>query len=126
MARTPILALIVAAIVAVVAAPGFVKLDEPNSDGLFYEVQRLQVQGHSEAQATREGFDGAPTRQTAQIEDAPSHEVRVLDPAWVKFSKQFYERRWLVPGVAAPLSAIVRQHARRAVRVGSLLGHPLL
>jgi hypothetical protein len=126
MARTPILALIVAATVAVVAAPGFVKLDEPNSDGLFYEVQRLQVQGHSEAQATREVFDGAIARQTAQIEDAPSHEVRVLDPAWVKFSKQFYERRWLVPGVAAALAPIVGQHPGRALRWASLIGYLLV
>src|SRR3954471_24103367 len=126
MARTPILALIVAAIVAVVAAPGFVKLDEPNSDGLFYEVQRLQVQGHSEAQATREVFDGAIARQTAQIEDAPSHEVRVLDPAWVKFSKQFYERRWLVPGVAAALAPIVGEQPGRALRWASLIGYLLV
>jgi len=41
MARTPILAVIVGLVIAVVAVPGFVKLNEPNSDGLFYEVERL-------------------------------------------------------------------------------------
>src|SRR3954453_20377988 len=126
MARTPILALIVGGIVAVVAAPGFVKLDEPNSDGLFYEVQRLQVQGHSEAQATREVFGGAIAPHTAQIEDTPSHEVRVLDPAWVKFSKQFSERRCLVPGVAATLPPIVGQHPGRAMRCGPPIGYRLV
>jgi hypothetical protein len=126
MARTPILALLVGAVVAVVAIPGFVKLDEPNSDGLFYEVQRLQVEGHSEAQATREVFDGAIGRQTAEIEDAPSHEVRVLDPAWVDFSKQFYERRWLVPAVAAGLAPIVGEHPGRALRWASLIGYLLV
>src|SRR4051794_41289847 len=112
MARPPIRALIVAAIVAVVAAPGFVKLDEPNSDGLFYEVQRLQVEGRSEAQATREVFDGAIARQTARIEDEPSHEVRVLDPAWVEYSKRFYRRRWLVPAGAAGGGPGGRGHPR--------------
>jgi hypothetical protein len=80
--RTAILAVLVGAVVALVAAPGFVKLDEPNSDGLFYEVQRLQVEGDSEAEATRTVFDGAIARQTAAIEDEPAH-PRVLDPAWV-------------------------------------------
>jgi hypothetical protein len=123
MARTPILALLVGLVVAVVAAPGFVKLNEPNSDGLFYEVQRLQVQSESEAQATRDVFDGAIARQTAQIEDAPSHEVRVLDPAWVDFSRQFYERRWLVPAVAAAVAPIVGEHPGRALRWASLIGY---
>jgi Dolichyl-phosphate-mannose-protein mannosyltransferase len=123
MARTPILAMIVAAVVAVVAAPGFVKLSDPNSDGLFYEVQRLQVQGHSQARATREVFDGAIARQTAQIEDVPSHEVRVLDPAWVEYSKRFYRRRWLVPALAAGLAPVVGEHPGRALRWASLIGY---
>lgn len=126
MARTPILAVLVGVFVALVAAPGFVKLNEPNSDGLFYEVQRLQVQGESEAQATREVFHGAIARQTAQIEDAPSHEVRVLDPHWVQYSKQFYRRRWLVPGVAAAVAPIVGQHPGRALRWASLIGYLLV
>jgi len=123
MARTPILAVIVGLVVAVVAVPGFVKLNEPNSDGLFYEVERLQVQGDTEAQATREVFDGAIARQTARIEDAPSNQVRVLDPKWVQFSKQFYERRWFVPAVAAAVSPIVGDHPGRALRWASLIGY---
>ena len=123
MTRTPILVVLVGAVVALVAAPGFVKLDEPNSDGLFYEVQRLQVQGESEAQATRDVFDGAIARQTAEIEDVPSHEVRVLDPAWVEYSKRFYRRRWLVPAVAAAVAPIVGDHPGRALRWASLIGY---
>jgi hypothetical protein len=124
--RTPILAVIVGAVVGLAAIPGFVKLDKPNSDGLFYEVQRLQVQGHSEAEATREVFDGAIARQTAAIEDEPSHVRRVLDPAWVEYSKRFYRRRWLVPAVAAALSPVVGDHPGRALRWASLLGYLLV
>jgi hypothetical protein len=126
MARTPILAVLVGVVVALVAAPGFVKLNEPNSDGLFYEVQRLQVQGKSEAQATREVFDGAIARQTAEIEDEPSHERRVLDPHWVEYSKRFYRRRWLVPAVAAAVAPIVGDHPGRALRWASLIGYLLV
>jgi hypothetical protein len=120
--RTPILALLVWAVVAVVAVPGFVKLDEPNSDGLFYEVKKLRIEGHGPAEATRLVFDGAIARQTAAIEDEPSH-PRVLDPAWVEYSKRFYERRLLVPALAAAVDPIVGHVPGRGLRVASLLGY---
>jgi hypothetical protein len=120
--RTAVLAVLVGGVVALVAAPGFVKLDEPNSDGLFYEMQRLRVEGHDEADATRIVFDGAIARQTAAIEDEPTH-PRVLDPAWVEYSKRFYRRRWLVPALAAGLAPVVGEHPGRALRVASLLGY---
>jgi hypothetical protein len=121
-ARTPILAVLVWAVVAVVAVPGFVKLDRPNSDGLFYEVEKLRIEGHSEAEATRIVFDGAIARQTAAIEDEPSH-PRVLDPAWVEYSKRFYRRRWLVPALAAAVDPIVGHVPGRGLRVASLIGY---
>ena len=31
----------------------------------------------------------------------------MLDPAWVEYSKRFYQRRWLVPGLAAALAPVV-------------------
>jgi hypothetical protein len=124
--RTPILAVLVGLVVAVVAVPGFIRLDKPNSDGLFYEVQRLQVEGHSEADATRIVFQGPMGRQTADIEDRPSHVRRVLDPAWVEYSKRFYARRWLVPAVAAAVAPVVGEHPGRALRWASLLGYLLL
>jgi hypothetical protein len=125
-ARTPILAVLVGAVVALVAIPGFISLDKPNSDGLFYEVQRLEIEGHSEAQATRMVFDGSIGRQTADIEDRPSHVRRVLDPHWVEYSKRFYRRRWLVPAVAAAVAPIVGEHPGRALRWASLIGYLLI
>jgi Dolichyl-phosphate-mannose-protein mannosyltransferase len=123
--RTAIVALLVGAVVAVAAAPGFVKLDEPNSDGLFYEVEKLRVQGHDEAEATRVVFEGPLARQTAAIEDEPD-EPRVLDPAWVEYSKRFYERRWLVPVLAAAVEPVVGDAPGRALRVASLIGYVLI
>jgi Dolichyl-phosphate-mannose-protein mannosyltransferase len=123
--RTAIVAVVVGAVVAIVAAPGFVKLDEPNSDGLFYEVERLRLEGHDEAEATRMVFDAPIARQTAAIEDDPD-EPRVLDPAWVEYSKRFYQRRWLVPGLAAALAPVVGDAPGRALRVASLLGYLLI
>ncbi|MEA2417995.1 MAG: hypothetical protein QOE60_201, partial [Thermoleophilaceae bacterium] len=103
----------------------FVKLDEPNSDGLFYEVEKLRIQGHDEAEATRMVFDAPIARQTASIEDEPD-QPRVLDPAWVDYSKRFYNRRWLVPALAAAVEPIVGDQPGRALRVASLLGYVLL
>jgi Dolichyl-phosphate-mannose-protein mannosyltransferase len=123
--RTAIVAVLVGAVVAVVAAPGFVKLDEPNSDGLFYEVEKLRIQGHDEAEATRMVFDAPIARQTAEIEDEPD-EPRVLDPAWVEYSKRFYRRRWLVPALAAAIEPLVGDAPGRALRVASLIGYVLI
>jgi hypothetical protein len=116
---------LVGAVVALVAAPGFVKLDEPNSDGLFYEVEKLRLQGHSEAEATRMVFDAPIARQTALIEDELD-EPRVLDPAWVEYSKRFYRRRWLVPALAAAVEPLVGDRPGRALRVASLIGYVLI
>jgi hypothetical protein len=123
--RTAIVAVLVGAVVALVAAPGFVKLDEPNSDGLFYEVEKLRLQGHGDAEATRMVFDAPIARQTAQIEDQPD-EPRVLDPAWVEYSKRFYRRRWLVPALAAAVEPLVGDQPGRALRVASLIGYVLI
>jgi hypothetical protein len=123
--RTAIVAVLVGVVVALVAAPGFVKLDEPNSDGLFYEVEKLRLEGHSEAEATRMVFDAPIARQTAQIEDEPD-EPRVLDPAWVEYSKRFYRRRWLVPALAAAVEPLVGDQPGRALRVASLIGYVLI
>jgi Dolichyl-phosphate-mannose-protein mannosyltransferase len=123
--RTAIVAVLVGAVVALVAAPGFVKLDEPTSDGLFYEVERLRVQGHGEAEARRMVFEAPIARQTAAIEDEPD-EPRVLDPAWVEYSKRFYRRRRLVPALAAAMEPLVGDEPGRALRVVSLIGYVLI
>jgi hypothetical protein len=123
--RTAIVAVLVGAVVALVAAPGFVKLDEPTSDGLFYEVEKLRLQGHGEAEATRMVFDGPIARETARVEDEPD-EPRVLDPAWVDYSERFYRRRWLVPALAAAVEPLVGDQPGRALRVASLIGYVLI
>ena len=117
--------MLVGAVVALVAAPGFVKLDEPNSDGLFYEVEKLRLQGHGDAEATRMVFEAPVARQTAELEDEPD-EPRVLDPAWVEYSKRFYRRRWLVPALAAAVEPLVGDQPGRALRVASLIGYVLI
>jgi hypothetical protein len=124
--RTAILAVLVGVVVALAAVPGFVKLDEPNSDGLFYEVQKLEVEGHAEAEATRLVFHAPIARQVAAIEDEPSHVVRVLDPRWVEYSKRFYRRRWLVPALAAGTDQVVGDKPGLGLRVASLIGYLLV
>jgi Dolichyl-phosphate-mannose-protein mannosyltransferase len=120
--RTALLAVAVWAVVAVAAVPGFAKIDQPTSDALFYEVHRLRVQGHSDAEATRMVFDAPIAREVASIEDDPA-EPRVLDPAWVEYSKRFYERRWLVPALAASAKPIAGDEPGRALRLVSLVGY---
>jgi hypothetical protein len=118
-------AVVLAAVVAIVALPGFVKIDEPTSDGLFYETHRLRLQGHSDAEATRMVFGAPIAREVAAIEDDP-REPRVLDPAWVDYSMRFYDRRWLVPGLAAAIDPVAGDEPGRALRIASLIGYLLV
>ncbi len=108
------------------ALPGLIAAGEPNSDGLFYEVQAKELQGESRAQAMHEIFDSAQAREVAAIEDEPSGAYRVLNPAWQRYSAQFYERRWLVPGLAIAVGTVTGEGIQTAVKTISMLGYALI
>ena len=95
----------------------------PDSDALFYIAQKHQLEGASERDALDRVFSSKEARNTAAVEDegvAP----RVLDPAWQDYSKQFYERRWLVPALASGLDPLVG--ADLSFEVSSLIAYMLL
>jgi hypothetical protein len=108
------------------ALPGLILPGDPNSDGLFYEVQAKELQGESHDQAMREVFDSSQARETASIEDKPSGSYRVLNPAWQRYSAQFYERRWLVPGLAIAVGAVTGEGVPTALKTVSMLGYALI
>lgn len=108
------------------ALPGLILPGDPNSDGLFYEVQAKELQGESHDVAMREIFSAPEARRTAAIEDAPSGSHRVLSPAWQRFSARFYERRWLVPGLAIAVGAVTGESVPTALKTVSMLGYALV
>jgi hypothetical protein len=108
------------------ALPGLILPGDPNSDGLFYEVQAKELQGESHAEAMREVFDSPQARETASIEDEPSGSYRVLNPAWQRFSARFYERRWFVPGLAIAVGAVTGEGVPAALKTVSMLGYALI
>lgn len=108
------------------ALPGLVLAGDPNSDGLFYEVQAKELQGESHDEAMHEVFASEEARETAAIEDEPSGSYRVLNPAWQNFSAQFYERRWLVPGLAIGVGVITGEDVPTALKTVSMLGYALV
>jgi hypothetical protein len=93
-------------------------------DGYFYRAQVLRIRGASEDAALRQVFDG---RLTAADRRAESHLARyqrkLSNPEWVRDSVVFYERRKLVPLLAAPLETWLGPSALRAV---SLAGYVIL
>jgi hypothetical protein len=119
---------VVAIVVAglLLALPGLLLAGDPNSDGLFYEVQAKELQGESHDEAMRDVFGGEQARRTAAIEDAPSGAYRVRNPAWQKYSAQFYERRWLVPGLAIAVSTVTGEGIPIALKTVSMLGYALI
>jgi hypothetical protein len=122
--RWAVVLLVVAGLL--LALPGLVLSGDPNSDGLFYEVQAKELQGTSHEQAIDEVFESERAREAAAIEDEPSGAYRVLNPAWQSFSAQFYERRWLVPGFAIAIAEVTGQSIGTAVKTVSMLGYALI
>lgn len=93
-------------------------------DSLFYEAQLLRVQGTPKDEALRRVFGGplAAPRVRQELRDTPPARRTVSSPAWVKYSERFYDRRWLVPALAAAVEPALGTDALRAV---SLAGYVL-
>ena len=93
-------------------------------DSLFYEAHVYQIQGDSHAAAYRKVFEG-PLSLPRREGDAslPLAQRRVGNPAWVRYSEQFYKRRWFVPGLAALLAPV---WGTDALHVVSLIAYLLL
>ena len=92
-------------------------------DSLFYEAQLFRVQGTPKEQALRRVFNGPLAAYRVRLERTrPPDERRLASPHWVDYSYRFYERRWLVPAVAA---AVEPWRGTDALRAVSLAGYCL-
>lgn len=89
-------------------------------------MQAKELQGESHDEAMHDVFASEEARETAAIEDEPSGSYRVLNPAWQQFSAQFYERRWLVPGLAIGVGAVTGEGVPTALKTVSMLGYALI
>jgi hypothetical protein len=87
--------LIVVALVAV--SPRLVGAVRWTPDGLFYQAHIYELQGDSESAALHREFTSPAAIQITEPDG------RVGNPTWVRYSAQFYGRRWLVPLMAAAL-----------------------
>ncbi len=117
----PALALVAVAAVAIVfwtATPQW------KTDSLFYEAHVYQVEGDSHAVAYHKVFAGPLSLiRRREFASKPLAQRNVGNPAWVRFSERFYERRWFVPAVAA---AIAPFRGVDALRIASLIAYLLL
>jgi hypothetical protein len=119
-ALLPLLALVAVSAVSIVF---WTAVPQWKTDSLFYEAHVYQVEGDSHAVAYRKVFAG-PLSLTRRKEFAskPLAQRNVGNPAWVRFSEQFYERRWFVPALAA---AIAPLRGVDALRIASLIAYLL-
>ena len=94
------------------------------TDALFYQAKTEQILG-AEAKAARERVFGGPLSAYERGLEAqsPDEPRRVSDPAWVEYSSSFYQRRLLLPALAAALKPLL---GIRALQVLSLLGFVLV
>jgi hypothetical protein len=107
-----------------VAAARWTSPVEWKPDSLFYQAHVYQVEGDSHAVAYRKVFAG-PLSLLRRQRDAgiPLAQRRVGNPAWVRYSVRFYERRWFVPAIAGALSPL---YPTNGLRLTSLFFYILL
>jgi hypothetical protein len=73
-------------------------------DSYFYRAQVLQLRGVDREASLARVFDGPLTAAGRRAEaDLPVFQRKLSNPEWVDESAAFYERRWLVPALAAAL-----------------------
>ena len=109
---------------AAVAAARWTSPVQWKPDSLFYQAHVYQVEGDSHAVAYRKVFAGPLSLPRREGDGSlPLALRRVGNPAWVRYSEQFYERRWFVPAVAAALSPV---YPTDGLRVASLIFYVLL
>lgn len=117
-------AAVLVALATVVAAVLWSQPTDWKPDGYFYRAQVLRIRGASEKAALRQVFTG---RLTAADRRSEAHllpyQRKLSNPEWVRDSVIFYERRRLVPLLAAPLEPWLGPRGLRAV---SLAGYVVL
>jgi hypothetical protein len=115
---------VLVALATVVAAVLWSQPTRWKPDGYFYRAQVLRVRGASEEAALRQVFEGRLTAADRRAEaHLPPYQRKLSNPAWVRNSAVFYERRRLVPILAAPLDPWLGPAGLRAV---SLAGYVVL
>ena len=107
-----------------VAAASWTSHVQWKPDSLFYRAQVLRMQGVPKDEALRRVFEGplAAPRRLSEATLSPA-ERKVSSPTWVRYSSRFYERRWLVPLVAAALDPAV---GAQGLLAASLIGYMLV
>ncbi len=94
------------------------------TDALFYQAKTEQILGADGEVARKRVFGGPLSNYERGIEaQHPDEPRRVSNPAWVEFNVPFYERRLLLPLLAAALKPVLGLHALETL---SLLGFILV
>jgi hypothetical protein len=93
-------------------------------DGYFYRAQVLRILGADKEEALETVFQGRLTLEDRRAEAGRlPYQRKLSNPEWVRESAQFYERRRVVPLLAAPLDGPLGPSGLRFV---SLAGYVLL
>jgi hypothetical protein len=122
--RTAIATLALAALAAISIAHHWGGEISWETDALFYQARTEQILGADGGTARERVFGGPLSSYERGLEaQAPEEPARVSDPAWVEYSAPFYERRLLLPLIAAALDPVLGLHGLETL---SLLGFVLV
>jgi hypothetical protein len=110
--------LVLVALVAV--APRLIGSVRWTPDGLFYQAHVFEIQGQSESAALHREFTSKAARRITRPDG------RVGNPSWVRYSAQFYRRRWVVPLLAAAVYPLAGDRSLLYVSIAGYVALGLL
>lgn len=94
------------------------------TDALFYQAKSEEIGGTDAATARRQVFGGPLSEYERGLEaESPDEPPRVSNPAWVEYSSDFYQRRLLLPALAAAMDPLF---GLRSLQLLSLFGFVLV
>ncbi len=106
---------------AAVAVDGWRSPTRWMPDSYFYRAQVLQLRGVDEDESLTRAFASPRLAAERRAEASlPVYQRKVSNPEWVRDSAIFYERRWLVPALAAALDPWLGE---RGLEAASLAGY---
>jgi hypothetical protein len=87
-------------------------------DSLFYQAKVEQIRGASEDDALTDVWEGPLATGFRLADQQRPPESRVLsDPAWITYSAQFYDRRIVVPLMAAAIHPLAGTNSLEVVSI---------
>lgn len=120
--KDALIALAVAILAALILSPDWRQPTFWETDGLFYEAQKEEVEGTPRMQALHQVFASHLADELKREErDIAPADRKVKSERWIEYSARFYRRRWTVPIAAAAVTPVFGHNALEKVALAGFV-----